>query len=375
MEHKPPSIAEQLNDFYGSANAMNRRIRALGPEWYTLRSSMTDVVAQTFSLGVFMAIFAVVAYILISKRWRDSTTIIILFFFVPDYITLVIGWLFTLSRVIQIYAVLDGDMAFIRGEYDNLVENAIYWNAPRYTVDSGSLGYVMHGCVATTLVTADALMRVAVLCGFVLWSFTRGNNRKSWVTAALVAVPFLAACASAALHVYSTCGTEGSTPSDSNQAWAAVTSPIYMDPTTAKLTKVSTLISTVLFVQWLWEDRAAIKEQLSGGGSMEIMRYLGTTYLLPIFVNELWASFYRSHGSVNNNTALGYAFFSTMNSLIPPLTGIYPGLAIVYRRLTHSLPMPSNDPKAGVDLEQPSLSSALDVSGEKQSEDSPPVSS
>ena len=85
FDHEPPSIASQLRDFYGSANAMDRRIRALSPEWYTLRSSMTDAIAYTFSLGalihhiqrdvwdllksikfaaILMPIFAVVAYIL-----------------------------------------------------------------------------------------------------------------------------------------------------------------------------------------------------------------------------------------------------------------------------------------------------------------------
>ena len=37
-------------------------------------------------------------------------------------------------------------------------------------------------------------MRVAVLCGFVLWSFTRDKDRKSWVATALVVVPFLVTC-------------------------------------------------------------------------------------------------------------------------------------------------------------------------------------
>ena len=91
-----------------------------------------------------------------SKRWRDSTAVIVLFFLVPECITLVMGWLFTLSRVAQVYSVLDGDMAFIRSGYDNLVESALSWNPPQLQVNDGPLGgYVMHECVATTVFTAD----------------------------------------------------------------------------------------------------------------------------------------------------------------------------------------------------------------------------
>ncbi|KAH9901410.1 hypothetical protein C8Q73DRAFT_244219 [Cubamyces lactineus] len=375
MEYEPPSIASQLRDFYGTGNAMDRRIRALSPEWYTLRSSMTDALAHTFSLGIFMSVFAVVAYILISKRWRDSTAAIVLFFLVPDCITVVMGWLFTLSRVAQIYSVLDGDMAFIRSGYDHLVESVLSWDPPRLEANDGPLGYVMHRCVATALFTTDALMRTAVLCGFVLWSLTRGKDRRSWVAAALVVVPCLAACVSATIHVYSICGPEGSTPNSLREAWAAATTPIYIDATTMKLTKLSTLISTALFVQWLWQDRAAIKAQLSGDGSFQLMRYLGLTFLLPVLVNEWWASIYNSHGNVNNNTALSYAFFSVMNSVIPQLTGICPGLSFVYRRLSQSPPTPSDDPKAGVDLEQPHLSLVDVGASEKRPEDVLPVSS
>ncbi|KAI0664782.1 hypothetical protein C8Q70DRAFT_1048995 [Cubamyces menziesii] len=369
FDHEPPSIASQLRDFYGSANAMDRRIRALSPEWYTLRSSMTDAIAYTFSLAIFMPIFAVVVYILISKRWRDSTAVIVLFFLVPECITLVMGWLFTLSRVAQVYSVLDGDMAFIRSGYDNLVESALSWNPPQLQVNDGPLGgYVMHECVATTVFTADSLMRVAVLCGFVLWSFTRDKDRKSWVATALVVVPFLATCASATMHVYSTCGPAGNTPNNLRQAWAAVSTPIRLDATTTNFTRLSTLISTVMFVQWLWQDRAAIMAQLSGDGSFQLMRYMGFTFLLPVLVNELWASVYRSYGNVNDNTALSYAFFSVTNSIIPQLTGIYPGLSVVYRRLSQSSPTPSSsdDPKTSVDLEQPSHSSGDVGASEKR---------
>ncbi|KAI9064460.1 hypothetical protein FKP32DRAFT_642076 [Trametes sanguinea] len=335
----PPTIASQLNDFYATSSLVERHIRPLTLEWYLLGEVFTNVVFQAVGLCILTALTAVTVYIVISRKWKDAATFFLLSFVIPDWISLVIRWIRTISQTVQIWAILDRDMVIVRGGMDAITSCMLSQNCPEHPAWHGSApGYLMHECVGTALFAVDTLMHQAIMCATVWWLSRRQEEKSSRMTSLILLAPVVAACVSATLHIQATCSAAKAPPridARIRRAWAATSEPLRLDATTAELTRFTGLVLSVFYARVMWRDRQGWIVSLTSG-LPGLIWGLFKVFGVPACIYLAWTTLYKWLEGGRSISPLAYIIMSAMQSLVIPGTRVYPGFAILALKLKES---------------------------------------
>ncbi|KAI0831330.1 hypothetical protein BC628DRAFT_1353243 [Trametes gibbosa] len=329
-------VSAQLSDL---ALATRVRIFDLNAHWYEVRNSVIDTVARTLALGLFTSIAVGTLYTVISKKWRGGTAAIILLSILPDCISTWTVWLAALSKIAHDHAMLGTAADDIGSQVDGFAtcidDFELCFDPPISHIPL----YTNHGCVCTALIATDAILQVAALCGCIsVYLLVRRPLRTGpKLMGALVFLPFLAACASAIMHVKSVCWPAHPVLPDGvrvAQEWT-VSDPQDLDDATARLTMLTRIMSLILVASYVWEARSMYVEQLRDATIRNRWLYwLGVTFIVPVCVNEAWRRLCDAYEEEESGwPVFQHAFFSFGNAILVPLMDIYPGLAFLVQKI------------------------------------------
>ncbi|RPD52948.1 hypothetical protein L226DRAFT_617685 [Lentinus tigrinus ALCF2SS1-7] len=323
------------------AASMVDNARALDPWWHFLGRTLMDVTLLTLALGFLTFLTAVLSYLVISRRLRDSYLTLGIWV-IPEWVTAATTWITAISRAAQEYAVLGSYIPTVCTGTDALSSCLVGSNCIRGAVEPQHKPiYTGHGCVGTALLTGNVLIQEGVLCALVLFFILPEHNLRKMIRGVVVA-PFLAACVSAVLNVQKVC-FPGDIITETGfrikREWE-IFDPHGIDPTTAKLTNLSHMVTLAVLALWVWKYRNAFVAQLNGStenGYSWIRPLLIVCAVPPAVITGLnYLS--QTYNRGVDGPIWAYFLFATAYSSLPPLMGMWPGVAMICWRLT----MPEN---------------------------------
>ncbi|OJT04324.1 hypothetical protein TRAPUB_4958 [Trametes pubescens] len=343
-----PDFDVLLEEVSEIAAALKNRNTDLEWLWFDIRNNIIDVVTRTIGLGLFTSIAAISLYIVISKKWKDGVSAIILVSVLPDCMSQFGLWLAMLSRLAQMYSAMYAnilDTSAMAASIPPCILN--YQCGDEYSPKLHEPEYTSHRCFGTAFMAADPLMHAAVVCVSTA-VFLLHRKKFGLVTGSLLFTPLLAAFVSAAMHVRSACLPETVVDEDGNIEYVTadwsdweVFNPKAVNDITARLALLTRVIPLLLVVYHFWSIRDAIRVQIGDSEARRRWTYwLAVTYVLPALVTEGW----RSLGSAYNSEedpympVLKYAVFSAGDAILVPLMMVYPGLALLVQKIWHCTP-------------------------------------
>ncbi|KAI0630574.1 hypothetical protein C8Q77DRAFT_213873 [Trametes polyzona] len=325
------------------------RVFDLDSLFYGVRGAAIEAVTRAVALGLFTFVAVTVVYIIMSRKWRGGAPAIILFVVLPDCFSTLVACLLKLSEVAQGYALMG---AIIQDAGNKLDEAAYCMDSfecdgllDRLPVEQPA--YTRNGCFGTALIAADSIMQGVVVCGAVAL-FLLSKPRNKVVYSTLLFVPLLAACVAAGLHVKNACSVVPiPTPDDGRwiEEWEAF-DPRDMDVTTTRPVNIPWVVSLLLVVLELWNERSTYRECLRDRDTRRRwMRWLGTAYFLPVFVKMGWRMLHATYANEpSTHSVLRQLFFSAGEALLVPLMDICPGLVLLTQKLGNTgVKHPSED--------------------------------
>ncbi|KAI0374917.1 hypothetical protein BV20DRAFT_961141 [Pilatotrama ljubarskyi] len=305
-------------------------------------------------------------------------TLILLIYTFPDWITALYAWFMSLSRAMQVSALLGSQITGINGAAEKLLHcvasHDCIW---AYSATDGTPQYTNHGCVGTALIAADAVLHKAVIV-LPLSYFLLSHRRRS---AALLLASLMATSVSAVLHVRKTCAP-GAVIEAGNvfegPGWA-VFDPVPADTTTARFALLTDTLAMLLMCHWAWDHREILKAYVRDDPiriGAQWVYWFFTTFVAPAIITNFWVSFYDAHDEGrSSDSTLGYALFSLTNSLLIPLMGMYPALAGFVRKLRSGDVESESDSESAVaptDKKASAPASSFQSPAEKKSDNADP---
>ncbi|KAL1944455.1 hypothetical protein VTO73DRAFT_2885 [Trametes versicolor] len=326
-----------IND---AASAIERRNTGLNWHWLDVRNNIIDLVTRTIGLGLFTSIAVALLYIVISRKWRDGVTALILITVLPDCLSQFTVWLAVLSRLAQTYSLMRAsilDIGVLAERISACANDPQCEKTMAYALWNSKPEYTANGCVGTALIASDRILHAAVICGAAV-VFLLSAKRLGVVTGLLLFAPLVAACVSAVMHVKRVCRPDpivvpGATFLRVSTSWE-IFHPKGIDPTTTRLLQLTSAAALLLIVHYFWTNRGALKLFLKGGPKRGQFTYwVVVTFVLPMCVNRGWYSLRGAYRPGPNMPVLQYAFFSAGDALLVPLMVIYPGIAQLVQKI------------------------------------------
>ncbi|RPD53782.1 hypothetical protein L226DRAFT_541077 [Lentinus tigrinus ALCF2SS1-7] len=322
--------------------SVGHKARSLHEWWHTLGQTSIYLAMQTSALVVSTLLTAVLTYLVVSRRLKESYPALAIWF-IPKWVTGVTIWLKALSNAVQDYALLGMYIPGISNGMD-AAEGCLAGTICE-SGDFLSLSqplYTGHGCVGTALKDAIGLIQDAMLCAYLLLhvvpDFGSGKLMKGVVVA-----PFLSVCVSVLLHVKETCLPEDLILNNGERmqrTWQMrIFEPRRIDPATAKFIWLLHTVALVLLALWAWKHRQSYIDTLRGSAEAGYgwIKTLLVMYAIPPAVMAVLVHVQIRTCDMNTVTSTCplwlHALFGSIYSFVTPLLDIWPGLVLIVQRL------------------------------------------